>query len=879
MLLCVCSSLYPASFADMRGYELVSDDTDHMSRDAPASGCGISLDTIRSLLKQARNNEEVNSQLHQQLSQLYMENPDACYKQLCFILNEELGIYASLAQRVMMYTAATSASYDQATFEQVQQQVSTLHQLAQKTQYSIPSPATPQAVIQHGVALSVYCDALTALIDSSLTQACEISHVPDTSDQEDSIESAITILVANARHIETLESGVRNVHLKWYNKLYRGLCYVGNMFPKKTLSWESAALATGAFFTTLYCLPKEYAEQYGVRNMQRTFFGPYFDVSDPQDKEDYEAIKKKIDNKAPDQEDWVETQLPNRMAIRGFSNKWVYVPPKAREPYQEHIVNKTLEESAHTGQTPQDIHAKTSQLYRVPQIFQNLGNPIVTAAGTIGTATWAINEITKARSTFFESDTYKQWKEKFAEWHRKLKNEDADTPVKADNADDVTLDDPRFNAISDVLRPLKKILEYMEDPYKFVHGGDNIPRSVLLTGKSGTGKSFVAHALHGSLKKLLPKNAEFLDLAQADWKNLNKMGVSDAVDAIIQHAKTLAPCIIFIDEIHTYQRASQGNSTFLNELLRALDTVNLNKNPKEQVFVIGATNHVEELDDALLRDARFGERIYLPMPGFEQRKDILQTRCEQVGISTENLDFDYLASITYNCPLSTLEKTFEHATFLARRDNMPLTFVHFYKAVNAVARKITPTSSLSYSEQAYIASNIASQGFMQYTCDPDRVDAMTICYKDTTKENPHALEYGSIFTRASYETLSVDDAATHRQRCKQLLAGKIGEELLMGHRSSFREEDLTEAYQEALKGACNGIPFQHLSEHKQSEKRDEAHDIFTNVYNEAYHELHASRETLYLLREMLLQEYFIHRPVIDRILSGSAQESTATASA
>jgi cell division protease FtsH len=94
---------------------------------------------------------------------------------------------------------------------------------------------------------------------------------------------------------------------------------------------------------------------------------------------------------------------------------------------------------------------------------------------------------------------------------------------------------------------------------------------------------------------------------------------------LFSRAKASAPSIIFIDEIDAIGKA-RGNlrnderEATLNQLLTEMDGFE----GSEGVIVIGATNKVELLDEALLRPGRFDRRVFVELPGLNDRIEILK---------------------------------------------------------------------------------------------------------------------------------------------------------------------------------------------------------------------------------------------------------------
>ena len=163
--------------------------------------------------------------------------------------------------------------------------------------------------------------------------------------------------------------------------------------------------------------------------------------------------------------------------------------------------------------------------------------------------------------------------------------------------------------------------------------GVTIPRGALLVGPPGTGKTLLAKAIAGEAK------VPFLSVGGGEFIELF-VGVGAArVRDLFAQANRVAPCIIFIDEIDAIARKRNtgfGNPNdereqTLNQLLSELDGFNKNTG----IILVGATNRVDILDDALLRPGRIDRQINVTVPGRSGRLSILQLYAEKLPLADD----------------------------------------------------------------------------------------------------------------------------------------------------------------------------------------------------------------------------------------------------
>ena len=65
----------------------------------------------------------------------------------------------------------------------------------------------------------------------------------------------------------------------------------------------------------------------------------------------------------------------------------------------------------------------------------------------------------------------------------------------------------------------------------------------------------------------------------------------------------------------------------------------------ENIIVIGATNHEDNLDPAAVRPGRFDKKIHVPLPDVKGRKEIMQLYLNKISKNDE-VEAEKLAKMT-----------------------------------------------------------------------------------------------------------------------------------------------------------------------------------------------------------------------------------------
>lgn len=202
------------------------------------------------------------------------------------------------------------------------------------------------------------------------------------------------------------------------------------------------------------------------------------------------------------------------------------------------------------------------------------------------------------------------------------------------------------NGLADVagMRELKAqlqrdVIDLLRNPEKYRAYGLSLPNGMLLYGPPGCGKTFFA-------KKLAEEvGFNFMMKSPSDLKSKWVNATQENIAAMFKEAEENAPTIIFIDEINELlpkrkSDAHEMSRSAVNEMLAQMD-----RTGERGIFVIGATNLPDEIDEAMLRTGRLEKRFYVGPPDEEARREMFQMYLAGRYIDL-GLDYDRLASLT-----------------------------------------------------------------------------------------------------------------------------------------------------------------------------------------------------------------------------------------
>jgi ATP-dependent metalloprotease FtsH len=246
----------------------------------------------------------------------------------------------------------------------------------------------------------------------------------------------------------------------------------------------------------------------------------------------------------------------------------------------------------------------------------------------------------------------------------------ANEPVQALTSN-VTFED--VAGIKDVKEELEEIIDFLKEPKKYRDLDIRLPKGVLLVGPPGVGKTLISKAVAGEA------NVPFFYQSGASFVHIYVGMGAKRVSELFRKAKQMAPSIIFIDEIDAVGKSrgefrNDEREATLNQLLTEMDGFE----ESSGVIVIGATNKIEMLDEALLRAGRFDRRIHISLPDLEDRSKTLEL---YLAHKPNNVNIEEVARMTVGFNSAALDTLTNEAAIYAMREGRRVVETSDFEAV------------------------------------------------------------------------------------------------------------------------------------------------------------------------------------------------------
>jgi SpoVK/Ycf46/Vps4 family AAA+-type ATPase/glutaredoxin len=162
---------------------------------------------------------------------------------------------------------------------------------------------------------------------------------------------------------------------------------------------------------------------------------------------------------------------------------------------------------------------------------------------------------------------------------------------------------------------------------KYKENKIQIPNGILLYGPPGCGKTYIVKAVAAQAK--LPLYQIKLSDFGSKYANETSNRLKQAFDQLrTKYAKTGGAgkgeaSILFFDECDSFFRKVKGNENYRTDELNTLKE-EMNNAGNDGIIIIAATNEIQDLNDAIIRDGRFDDKIFIDFPDTEARFELIK---------------------------------------------------------------------------------------------------------------------------------------------------------------------------------------------------------------------------------------------------------------
>jgi cell division protease FtsH len=437
--------------------------------------------------------------------------------------------------------------------------------------------------------------------------------------------------------------------------------------------------------------------------------------------------------------------------------------------------------------------------------------------------------------------------------------------VRAVKPKDIKVSFDDVAGVDEAVRDMREAVAFLNKPESFTRLGATLPKGILLVGPPGGGKTLLAKAFAKA------SDAPFYAVSGSEFVELYVGTGAARVRSLFKKARKAGKAVIFIDEIDALTKARGGIGSHseaeqtLNQLLVEMDGL---APTKSQIIVIGATNRVDAMDEAVLRPGRFDRQIHVSTPSLKGREDILRVYLKEElvrGVLSQD-DLNRMARLTPDFSGAQIANLVNEARIRAARNGgESLTPADLIAARDKILLG-DPRKDLDLieSERRTTAIHESGHAVVALAVSKDPVERVTI--------EPRSRALGLMLQLPERAAVSFTESEA-RARLLVLLGGRAAEAVFNGDVTTGASNDMERAHDLALRMVSqwgygsvlgqNGVSdLNKLSPGLRESVEREAVDLVNSAYKDALALVQSRRDAVERLVERLLVEETIGRETV-----------------
>jgi SpoVK/Ycf46/Vps4 family AAA+-type ATPase len=201
------------------------------------------------------------------------------------------------------------------------------------------------------------------------------------------------------------------------------------------------------------------------------------------------------------------------------------------------------------------------------------------------------------------------------------------------------------------------------------------PKGVLLLGVQGCGKSVAAKAAAGIFG---------VPLLRLDFAVIHNKYIGESERNLresLATAETMAPCVLWIDEIEKGVSTGDFDNGTSRRLLGAFLTWLAEK--KSRVFIVATANDISSLPPELVRKGRMDEIFFVDLPSASVREDVLRIHAKKRDLTLADTHVKQLATACEGFSGAEIEQAVVSAVYAAHATNEPVGAQHVLNEIRA----------------------------------------------------------------------------------------------------------------------------------------------------------------------------------------------------